>query len=119
MRILKISVPLLSLAVLSGCVGFGAGYDIENLRDAEGTGSAFTQALTKEYQEFDAFEADKMMDWPDAEYFAEKGLRAAGGEAVEPELLENWECRTASSTRTSRPVTSRRSGSNGTANNSP
>ena len=91
MRILKISVPLLSLAVLSGCVGFGAGYDIENLRDAEGTGSAFTQALTKEYQEFDAFEADKMMDWPDAEYFAEKGLRAAGGEAVEPELLENWE----------------------------
>jgi OOP family OmpA-OmpF porin len=88
---LKLIISIFSLAALTGCVGFGAGYDVENLREAEATGSVFTQALTKEYQEFDAFEADQMMDWPDAQYFAEKGLRAASGEAVDPENPENWD----------------------------
>ena len=91
MRLMKICGLALSLAFLSGCVGFGAGYDIKNLNEAEATGSAFTMALTKEYREFVDFEANQMLDWPDAQYFAQKGLRAASGEVVDPELVENWD----------------------------
>lgn len=91
MRLIKFAGLAVSLALLSGCVGFGAGYDVNNFRNAEPTGSAFTQALTREYQDFVAFEADQMMDWPDAQYFANKGMRAAGGEVVDPELPENWD----------------------------
>jgi OOP family OmpA-OmpF porin len=32
-----------------------------------------------------------MYDWPDAGYFARKGLAAAGGEVVLPEELGNWD----------------------------
>ena len=31
-----------------------------------------------------------MFDWQDATYFADKGLRAAGGATVQPERLEDW-----------------------------
>ena len=75
------------MAFLAGCVG----YDIEAMRGAEGTGSAFTRALTEEYRQITLFEADQMYDWHDAGYFARKGLRAAAGEVVEPEVLANWD----------------------------
>ena len=74
------------MAFLTGCVG----QDIERMRNAEGTGSAFTRALTEEYRQITTFEADEMYDWRDAGYFARKGLRAAGGEVVEPEAIEAW-----------------------------
>ena len=75
-----------ALTMLAGCMG----YDIEAMRGAEGTGSAFTRALTEEYRQITLFEADQMFDWRDAGYFARKGLRAADGEVVEPERLEDW-----------------------------
>ncbi|MEK9661465.1 MAG: OmpA family protein, partial [Alphaproteobacteria bacterium] len=53
-------------------------------------GSAFDQALAKEYLDFATFEADEMYDWIDQDHFARKGLRAAHGELVEPERVENW-----------------------------
>lgn len=84
---LKMVGALAALALVSGC----ATSDIETLRTAEATGSPFTQALTEEYKQIVAFEADEMYDWIDAGYFAQKGLRAAGGEAVEPELVEDWD----------------------------
>lgn len=77
---------LAALGILSGCVGS----DIDAMRTAEGTGSPFTQALTEEYRQITLFEADEMYDWPDAGYFARKGLRAANGEVVLPEEVSDW-----------------------------
>ena len=54
------------------------------------TGTAFTKAPTEEYRQITLFEADETYDWPDAGYFARKGLRAASGEAVAPEQIADW-----------------------------
>jgi OmpA-OmpF porin, OOP family len=84
--------PLKWLAVvaLSGALAACAS-DIQRVRTAEGTGSPFTRALTSEYRDLSAFEADEMYDWPDARHFARKGLLAAEGEVVQPEDLGNWD----------------------------
>jgi OOP family OmpA-OmpF porin len=47
-------------------------------------GTPFTQALTEEYRSFVAHEKDER-DWSAADYFAVKGLAAAGGQVVLPE----------------------------------
>lgn len=84
---LKVLGAFAAAAMLAGCAS-----DIEQIRDTtEGTGSAFTQALTQEYRDFALFEADEMYDWPDASYFARKGLAAANGELVLPEELDDWD----------------------------
>ena len=88
MRHIRILGAFTALLMLSGCVGFGVGYDIENMRAAEGKGDAFTRKLTEEYRQITLFEADEMYDWGDAGYFARKGLRAAGGEVVDPEPID-------------------------------
>jgi OOP family OmpA-OmpF porin len=82
----RILGAFIALSLLGGCVG----YDIEAMRNAQPTGSEFTRALAEEYRQITVFEADEMYDWRDAGYFARKGLRAAGGEAVEPEEVANW-----------------------------
>jgi OOP family OmpA-OmpF porin len=84
--------PLKWLAVvaLSGALAACAS-DIQRVRTAEGTGSPFTRALTSEYRDLSAFEADEMYDWSDAQHFARKGLLAAEGEVVQPEDLGNWD----------------------------
>jgi len=81
----KVVGAVAALALLGGCA-----YDIDAMRTVEPVGNPFTQALTEEYREIVAFEADEMYDWIDASYFAEKGLLAAQGEEVPPELVENW-----------------------------
>lgn len=88
MKSLKLFGAAASLALLAGC---GA-YDVQSLRGvtAPAGGNAFTQALTKEYRSLTLFEADKMMDWPDAYTFAAKGLAASRGENVLPETTANW-----------------------------
>jgi len=83
---LKLLGVAAALGLLAGCTS-----DIDAIRDAEGTGSAFTNALTDEYRNIALFEADEMYDWPDAGYFARKGLAAANGEVVLPEELEQWD----------------------------
>jgi OOP family OmpA-OmpF porin len=81
-KILKIAPMLL----LAAC----ATYNLEELKETTPQGSAFDQALAKEYLDFATFEADEMYDWIDQDHFARKGLRAAHGELVEPERVENW-----------------------------
>jgi len=76
-----------ALLLLAGC----AGTDIDAMRDASGSGSAFSRALTEEYRQITVFEADEMYDWRDADHFARKGLRAAGGEEVLPEEIGAWD----------------------------
>ncbi len=84
--------PLKWVAVvaLSGALAACAS-DIDRVRTAEGTGSPFTRALTQEYRDLSAFEADEMYDWTDAKHFARKGLLAGEGEVVQPEDLGNWD----------------------------
>lgn len=77
---------LAAAGILAGCAS-----DIDQMRGAQATGSPFTQALTEEYRQLTIFEADEMYDWPDAGYFARKGLAAANGEVVLPEELGNWD----------------------------
>ncbi len=79
-----------ALLTLGACAFLGVGKDIERMRNASPTGTAFTKVLTEEYRQITLFEADEMYDWPDAGYFARKGLRVAGGEAVEPEQIADW-----------------------------
>ena len=65
--------------------------NVDTLNETGATGSPFTQKLTEEYRQIAAFERDEMYDWDDAEYFADKGLRAAEGNTVKPEMLEDWD----------------------------
>jgi len=76
---MKVLGAVAALGLLAGCVS-----NIEQVGQAKGTGSAFTQALTEEYKSFVAKEHDEY-DWSAADYFARKGLAAAGGTAVPPE----------------------------------
>jgi len=80
-------VVLLAFGLLSGCAIANSGYDIAKMRAAQSSGSAFTQALAEEYRQLMDFEADAMYDWRDADHYALKGLRAAAGEAVEPDTI--------------------------------
>jgi OOP family OmpA-OmpF porin len=91
MKSIRLLASIFALAMLSGCAGLGGVRDIENLRGADPTGDAFTRQLTGEYRQITLFEADEMMDWRDAGRFARKGLRAADGEVVPPEAIEDWD----------------------------
>jgi OOP family OmpA-OmpF porin len=87
MRSLRILGAIVALAVLGGCAGLTTGYDIDKMRAAQSTGSAFTQALAGEYRGQMDFEADEMYDWRDAHHYSLKGLRATAGKAVEPDAI--------------------------------
>ena len=50
----------------------------------------FANSLASEYRQLALYEADDMVDWVDAERFAEKTLASARGETVLPERLEDW-----------------------------
>jgi len=87
MRAMSVLGVAAALGFLAGCSS-----DIEQVRNVEPTGgSEFTRALAEEYKQFAIYEADTRFDWPDAGYFARKGLAAANGEVVLPEDLANWD----------------------------
>src|SRR5262245_7883808 len=69
-----LSIVLIGLAAsLAGCAS-----NIERMETVQATnGTPFTQALTEEYRGFVAHEKEEG-DWGDADYFARKGLAAAG-----------------------------------------
>ncbi len=80
MKFLKIASFVGSL-LIAGC-----GSDIQRMASVEASGgSAFTRPLTEEYRTFVAHEANEDYDWKAGDYYARKGLAAAGGEAVLPE----------------------------------
>ncbi len=74
-----------ALIVTAGCAP-----NLDKLRETAATGDEFSRVLTREYLKFANVEADLMDDWLDADHFAAKGLRAAGGEAVPPERIADW-----------------------------
>lgn len=81
MKLLKILGMVAAIALVTACTS-----KIDQLRSAEPTGgTAFTQALTKEYRDLAVFEADEMFDWRDANYYARRGLASAAGVMLLPE----------------------------------
>ena len=88
------SVRNLFLAVgvvaLSGCTMFDTYSEVDALNEVQPVGSPFTQALANEYKGFANMQLDKALDYPDALHFARKGLAAAGGDAVMPEPVSDW-----------------------------
>jgi OOP family OmpA-OmpF porin len=79
-------LKLAPMLLLAAC----ATYNLQELERTEPQGSAFNQALAREYLTFAQYEANKMYDWIDQDHFARKGLRAAAGEVVEPEQVADW-----------------------------
>lgn len=80
MRVVQLLGVLGAVGLLAGCAS-----NIKQMETVQATGgTAFTQALTEEYRTFVAHEKDER-DWSAADYFAIKGLAAAGGETVLPE----------------------------------
>lgn len=76
----KTALSLVAAAFLAGCAG-GAQRAIGELESAPAGGGGFTQALAQEYLALSEKEYD-LLDYQDAQHFAQKGLRAASGEAV-------------------------------------
>jgi OOP family OmpA-OmpF porin len=71
-----------AVGLLAGCAS-----NIKQMEEVQATGGTpFTQALTEEYRSFVAHEKDER-DWSAADYFAIKGLAAAGGQVVLPEAV--------------------------------
>ena len=81
MKTLKFVAIVGALSFVAACTT-----DLDKSRTVEPTGgNAFTQALTKEYKDLAAFEADEMYDWRDAGFYARKALAAANGDNVGPQ----------------------------------
>jgi OmpA-OmpF porin, OOP family len=75
---------------MRGNVSF-APYNLGKLRAAvPAKPASFTDGLTSDYAGLSGSLQDELHDWADADYFARKGLAAAGGEAVPPENNANW-----------------------------
>ncbi|HEY4319205.1 MAG TPA: OmpA family protein, partial [Herbaspirillum sp.] len=81
MKTLKILAVLGALSFVAACTT-----DLDRSRTVEPTGGTpFTQALTKEYKDLAAFEADEMYDWRDAGWYARRALTSASGQMVTPQ----------------------------------
>lgn len=78
------------LSVLALPLGACLTTDVEDVAKVEARGSAFDKALTEEYRRLALYESQEMYDWPDAGYFARKGLAAADGKQPLPEKVADW-----------------------------
>ncbi len=87
MRFLPVVSVTAAALFVAGC---STNADLVSLENAEPDGSAYSQALAKEYLAFARYEADEMKDWPDSDHFAAKGLTAAAGAEPYPEHPTDW-----------------------------
>jgi OmpA-OmpF porin, OOP family len=72
------------LVALAGCTS-----NIDKLKQAPTSGSAFQEALTNDYKAYVANQVAQD-NWHYANYFADKGLAASRGAAVPPEVVSKW-----------------------------
>lgn len=91
MKLVRSIVALAGVLLLAACSGYSSNNAVEALNAADAVGSPFTQALAREYRIMANYEQNQMYDYPDALHFARKGLAAAGGEVVLPEVLDDWD----------------------------
>jgi OOP family OmpA-OmpF porin len=102
MRSLKLLGVILVMGLLGGCsmfLGTRAGGQpnafndpllYEKVKGVSGGRDAFTGGLAIEYRSLAIEQGDGEKDWPNAYLFAQKGLAAAGGQAVPPEDPAAW-----------------------------
>lgn len=83
----SVSLSIAGVLLLSACFGLEK---LDRLRTQPLTGDSFAMALARHYKTFAEAEAARY-DWFSAAHFADKGLRAARGEAVQPEMLAAWD----------------------------
>ncbi|WP_420402634.1 hypothetical protein [Nisaea sp.] len=65
-------------------------HGVAEVRGQSVQNEGFEHSLANEYRRLALYEADDMVDWIDAERFAQKTIASARGETVEPERLEDW-----------------------------
>jgi OOP family OmpA-OmpF porin len=80
----------ISLAFAAGLSACGA-HDIATLKSKSIDQTTFSGAVADKYRKFVTFEADEMMDWQDAAYFASKALWVLEDpSAAKPEDFADW-----------------------------
>lgn len=87
MKLQSIAVSMVALLSLSACDLTGP---LQDLKTVQPSGGRFAQSLATSYLAFSQSEADQY-DWIDSRHFALKGLAAARGDAVVPELPGDWD----------------------------
>ncbi|MGE5503831.1 MAG: OmpA family protein [Actinomycetota bacterium] len=91
MKLIRMLPALAGAALLAACATPWEVSDVNAVQKAQATGgTAFTKALLAEYAAYAKYEAEVEYEWDDAAIFARKGLRAAGGEAVEPAQVSDY-----------------------------
>ena len=78
------NIGAVAVVALAGCVSH-----IDDLKKAPVGGSAFDQALAKDYRSYVASQVAQD-NWYYADYFAKKGLDASKGQTVAPENVAKW-----------------------------
>lgn len=84
-------IAVLGVLVVSACTGASSNTSVDALNKAQAVGSPFTKALSAEYRDYANGKQNKSLDYADALHFARKGLAAASGVVVMPEVLDDWD----------------------------
>lgn len=82
-------VPVLFL--MAACAGGASNSTVTALNKAQAVGSPFTKTLAGEYRKLANEKQEKSLDYSDALHFARKGLAAANGIVVMPEVVDDWD----------------------------
>ena len=78
------------LGLITALTACGA-YDVTELKEKTIDTTSYSGAVAEEYRKFVTSEADQMMDWQDAGYFAAKALKVLDDPiAAQPENYKNW-----------------------------
>ena len=78
------------LGLITALTACGA-YDVAELKEKTIDTSSYSGAVAEEYRKFVTSEADQMMDWQDAGYFAAKALKVLDDPAAaQPENYKDW-----------------------------
>ncbi|MFC3228610.1 OmpA family protein [Marinibaculum pumilum] len=65
-------------------------FEADTIGEMKVAGQGFSDHLARDYRTLSLFERDAMVDWPDAEFYADKALMAKQGRKVMPERVEDW-----------------------------
>jgi len=82
---------MLGMLLIAACSGTSSNTTVDALNKAQAVGSPFTKTLAAEYRDYANMLQDNMLDHSDALHFARKGLAAASGVVVMPEMLDDWD----------------------------
>jgi OOP family OmpA-OmpF porin len=86
----KIPLLVALLILLTGCAGIGSHNEVGKLDRAAPVGSPFTRYLAGEYRDMANRLQGRYLGSADAKHFARKGLAAADGMIVMPEVVTDW-----------------------------